>query len=303
MEPVQPVAPIITAFVHQMRNMATPELSDQVERLSDSQLRLALKIIENKNDMWGSYQEGADPKMEKELVNIIVILAGGNDENQKPEFSLQSFLQSKEKQAEVREKHITQLINTINRSALQLNQPHIFEEKTTDALLREMMGHELSSDALVAKQLYRELDGLKGKVQIEDTDVEIIKPAKCPSDWDQLVPKEIKDYIGPDYRSIGPAVAIFLTQGIAVDPIKKANETVRDPTLPEATFHVLEYPQFKFMKRNEDVILEVTFQGVLGLLDMETARIAPVKSYKMTQLINLTNPTELVKMIIEPKMI
>jgi hypothetical protein len=301
MEPVKSVAPAITAFVYQLREMATPELSDKIAKLTESQIALALKIIQNKNNIWGSYQEGTDTKMEKDLVKIVMVLAGATDGNNKPGFSLQSFLQSREKQEEVREKQMTQLVNSINKSSIQITQPHIFEEKTTDELLREMMGTELTSDILVAKQLYRELaGGLIGKVKIEDKNVEMTKPTKCPDDWSQMIPKEIKDYIGSKYRSIAPSIAIFLTQGIAFDPLNKAIEIIRDPVMPEAEFKA-DFPHFNFIKKNGDILLEVTTKGFLGLLDRDTGHMARLKNYEIIQLINLTNPATLVKMTIAPR--
>lgn len=301
MEPTPSVAASITTFVHQMRKMATPELSENIHKLSNSQIALALKILQNKNEMWESYQQGADPKMEIELLQIAMVLAGAAEGNKKSGFSLQSFLQSKDKQGELRDKQITNLVNTIQRSSLQLTQPHEFEEKTTDELRREMIGKELNLDSEIAAQFYRELaGGLIGKVKIEDRNVQMIKPEKCPGDWNQLIPQEIKDYVGAHYESIAPSIAIFLTQGIGVDPLNKALELIRDPLLPEAQFFVPDYPQFKFIKKEDDILLEVTTKGFLGLMDMNDGSKSPIENYKMTQLINLTTPTALVKMTIKP---
>lgn len=301
MEPVPQVAPSIVSFVHQTRKSATPLLSENVEKLSNTQLALALKVIKNTDRMWETYQEGENPKLEKELEKIVMVLAGAAEGGQKNGFSLQTFLMSREKRTEAREKQIAKLINTIQTTDLQLNQSHTIEEKSTSELIQDLEGSILKTDDQLTRQLFRDYSAIIGRVKINRELVDMTLPEELPGSWKDLIPHDLTVFIGDD-PSMAKKVALLMTQGIAAEPLIKGMEVIYDPIMPDAQFHsVNTYPNFEFSKVNNELVLKVKSKGFLGVMDEGGTRKLALRYYDMTQVINLTNPDALVKMTIAPR--
>ena len=300
MEPVSSVAKAIVLFVDQSRRAATPALSENIEKLSDAQLALALRVIKNTNNIWSSYQEGADPKLEKELGRIVMILSGAIKETQSSEFSLQAFFQSKGQRAEFREKQIANLFNAITKTSLQMRQIYLVEEKSTSTLLKDLEKNDLFTDKQITNQLYRDYSGLIGHIKIEGKTVEMSQPGAKPASWKDLVPEELTTFIGKDTFSDERSLPRLLSQGIAFDPYSKGIELIKDPLMPEAQFHnVNTYPFFEFSKVNNEVFLKVLSKGFLGIQGEN--KLIPLHFYDISQVINLTNQESLVKMKIVPR--
>ena len=300
MEPAPPISKPIFLFVEQARRAATPTLSENVEKITNSQIALALKVIQNTNNLWDTYQTGSDPKMEKELNHIVMVLSGAT-EGRKSGFSLQDFLQSKGSRIEFRDKQIANLVNAINSSELNLIQPYIIEERTTSELITHLMGTELKTDKELTHQLFRDYSALLNRVKINGNAVKLTLPSEKPPSWKDLIPAEVSDFIGGSPTLVRD-LALLMTQGIAAEPFLKARELIHDPLMPEATFESHNsYPTFDLSKVNNTLFLTVTTKGFLGVMAEDESKKIAIRHYDMTQVIDLTNPETKVKLTIKQR--
>lgn len=302
MEPLPPME--VSTFIRQAQNLMNKETvsRENFNKLSKSQLSLAIKVIENTDNIRATH----DPVMQRELTKIIEILHGAKEVKTGSLF--QSIVQSKSKKAESKiekERQIGNLVNVLAKSTAAQNKIHLFEEKTTGTLLKNMRGEELQDDKAIAAQLNRDLKGglaKEGQVKIGNKDVNMPKPTNtAPLHWETLIPKEIKDFVGEGFETMGSTIALVLTQGIGADAYIKGVEVLKDPLFPDAKFSVDGYPKFNFKKVDGNMILEVTTTGSVKDTDMETGKKTALKSYEIVQLVNLSDPDAMVKMIIAPK--
>ncbi len=306
MEPTTPAAPSITSFFDKAKTISNSQLLKNANKLSDNQVALAIKIIQNTDNIIGTYEEGQDPKLEQKLNTIITILSGERNPSlaTRMKSAIKSLFQSKEKAAE----------QIAERQSLVYSLPFkttfVFQDKTTKELLQDLAGDILTTDEQLTRQLYRDYSALSQKtaqpdgslstrVKVDGTPLNLVRPDAQPANWAALIPDEMRAFIGND-ETMAKNLALLMTQGITRDPESKGAELIRDPLAPNAIFKSHnDYPYFELSKVNDEIILTVTNKGFLSTF-YEDGTKANLKDYDMSQVINLTNPDTPVKMTIKP---
>lgn len=296
MDPTSKAASI-PSFFNQAQSMSNVELLKNANKLSDSQVALTLeiiqKIIKNEDDFIHKHEQGSDPKVEKKLGTIIKILSGEKNPSfaARMKSAIQSLFQNKENR-------IIQRQNLLY--SIPLKTTFIQKGRTTNDLVQDMKNNSLDTTKRVTYQLYREYNGgLVGSVKIDNQPLEMPKPEKQPEHWNSLIPKQLQDYI-PNYNAEDPSIAILLTQSVTSDALTLISKLVRYPQRPDAAFYAGSFPLFNFTKVDGNTILKVSFKTALSVPDLHKGGLIPIKSYEITQEINLTNPDTPVKMEFKP---
>ena len=292
MEPILPIAQPIVTFVDQTRRLPFAQLSKNVPKLSPSQIRLAIDVIQNTNNIWKDYKTGDDPESEKELHKISMILAGQEEGIPTSRLSVPLFLQPK---------NVQNLISTLKTNQAEWTKPLIFQEVTTSNFIKDLEGTSLKSDDDLTHQLYRDYSTLQGHLKIDQKMIELNLPPVKPTSWKELIPSEVSKFIGND-ADVSRALAVCLTQAIAAGPVVKGMEHIHDPLIPDAEFYgINKYADFQLSKVKSDILLTVTTKGALGVFDEDKLKRLAVRNYMLTQVINLSNKDALVQLTIAPR--
>lgn len=264
--------------------IAHPDLINNILKLNKNQTALLINILQDKNNAWSNYNS----KNDKKIIKIINILSGIPHHSKKIATEPASW--------------IPDLIHAIKNSEQHLKTTHTFYDKTTNQLFHDLMGSQMKTNEDLTNQLYRDYLALDQHINIEGHVIEIKKPQEKPESWQELIPKELKEYTQNSYTLLS-YIAVMLTQGIAADPVIKAMQVLVDPLFPDARFANREvYPFFTFQKTAQnEILLNVTTRGYLRVINEDGKSSSILRAYSMSQEINLSNPDALIKMQIKPE--